>query len=249
MSQGVAQIEVELDDQGTAEITTRVPMVTSYLENSGTKFVRYLRVSTQKQGIDGNGMAAQERDIDIFLKGQINPQVIETYCEVESGAVSARPQLQAALKKCRETGAHLVCQKIDRISRDVEFWASLVKDKRLTIRVANIPHADTFTIHLFAALAQQEREFISQRTKAAMAAAKARGVVFGNPRLDQINKERQYKTRKKTLEVAPIVLPLRKKGMTLQQIATTLNEMGMKTSTGGIYYPTQIKRIVERASA
>ena len=67
-------------------------------------------------------MAAQERDIDIFLKGQIDPEVIETYCEVESGAVSERPQLQAALKKCRETGAHLVCQKIDRVSRDVEFW-------------------------------------------------------------------------------------------------------------------------------
>ena len=175
--------------------------------------------------------------------------MIETYCEVESGAVSERPQLQAALKKCRETGAHLVCQKIDRISRDVEFWASLVKDKRLTIRVANIPHADTFTIHLFAAIAHgRAQEFISQRTRAAMA-AKARGQVFGNPRLAEINRTRQYNTRKKTLEVAPIVLPLRKKGMTLQQIATTLNEMGMKTSTGGIYYPTQIKRIVERASA
>ena len=76
--------------------------------------------------------------------------------------------------------------------------------------------------------------------------AKARGQVFGNPRLAEINRTRQYNTRKKTIEVAPIVLPLRKKGMTLQQIATTLNEMGMKTSTGGIYYPTQIKRIVER---
>ena len=218
-------------------------------ENSTVQFVRYLRVSTQKQGIDGNGMAAQERDIDIFLKGQINPEVIGTFYEVESGAVAERPQLQAALKMCRETGAQLIVSKTDRVSRDVEFWASLVKDKRLTIRVANIPNADAFTIHLFAALAQQEREFISQRTKAAMAAAKARGQTFGNPRLAEINRTRQYNTRKKTLEVAPIVLPLRKKGMTLQQIATTLNEMGMKTSTGGIYYPTQIKRIVERASA
>ena len=217
--------------------------------NSTPQFVRYLRVSTQKQGIDGNGMAAQERDIDIFLRGQKDPEVIGTFCEVQSGAVADRPQLQAALKLCRETGAHLVCQKIDRISRDVEFWASLVKDKRLTIRVANIPNADTFTIHLFAALAQQEREFISQRTKAAMAMAKKRGVVFGNPRLAEINRTRQHNARKKTLKIAPIVMPLRKKGMTLQQIASTLNEMGMKTSTGGIYYPTQIKRIVDRASA
>ena len=123
MSQGVAQIEVELDDQGTAELTTRVPLVTSFQPNSGTKFVRYMRVSTQKQGIDGNGMAAQERDIDIFLKGQIDPEVIGTYCEVESGAVADRPQLQAALKKCRETSAHLICKKTDRVSSDVEFWA------------------------------------------------------------------------------------------------------------------------------
>ena len=217
--------------------------------NSGTKFVSYLRVSCHKQRIDGNGMAAQQRDIDIFLRGQKDPEVIGTFCEVQSGAVADRPQLQAALKLCRETGAHLVCQKIDRISRDVEFWASLVKDKRLTIRVANIPNADTFTIHLFAALAQQEREFISQRTKAAMAAAKARGQVFGNPRLAEINRTRKHNARKHTQKIAPIVLPLRKKGMTFQQIADTLNEMGITTSKGGRYYRGQVKVIVDRAAA
>ena len=120
----------------------------------------------------------------------------------------------------------------------------LVKDKRLTIRVANIPNADTFTIHLFAALAQQEREFISQRTKAAMAAAKARGQVFGNPRLAEINRTRKP-TRKHTQKIAPIVLPLRKKGMTFQQIADTLNEMGITTSKGGRYYRGQVKVIVD----
>ena len=85
---GVAQIEVELDDQGTAELTTRVPWSRHFNQIQALKFVRYLRVSTQKQGIDGNGMAFQERDIDIFLKGQIDPEVIGTYCEVESGAVA-----------------------------------------------------------------------------------------------------------------------------------------------------------------
>ena len=217
--------------------------------NSTVQFVRYLRISTYKQGIDGNGMAAQERDIDIFLKGQVNPEVIGTYCEVESGAVSDRPQLQAALKLCRDTGAHLIVSKTDRLSRDVEFWAGLIKDKRLTIRVANIPNADAFTIHLFAAISMEERRFISQRTKAAMAAAKARGQVFGNPRLAEINRTRQRNASKHTQKIAPIVLPLRKKGMTFQQIADTLNEMGITTSKGGRYYRSQVKVIVDRASA
>ena len=233
------------------QINNKGPLGTRHFRQiQALKFVRYLRVSTQKQGIDGNGMAAQERDIDIFLKGQKDPEVIGTYCEVESGAVAERPQLQAALKKCRETGAHLVCQKIDRISRDVEFWASLVKDKRLTIRVANIPNADTFTIHLFAALAQQERRNSSVSAQKQQWQRQRRVVkCLATPDLRKSTALVSTTRARTRLKIAPIVLPLRKKGMTLQQIATTLNEMGMRTSTGGIYYPTQIKRIVERASA
>ena len=143
----------------------------------------------------------------------------------------------------------MIVSKTDRLSRDVEFWAGLIKDKRLTIRVANIPNADAFTIHLFAAISMEERRFISQRTKAAMAAAKARGQVFGNPRLAEINRTRKHNARKHTQKIAPIVLPLRKKGMTFQQIADTLNEMGITTSKGGRYYRGQVKVIVDRAAA
>ena len=83
-------------------------------------------------------------------------------------------------------------------------------------------------------------------TKKGMAAAKARGQVFGNPKLAEINRTRKYRCHKRTRKIAPIVLPMREKGMTLQQIADAITEMGFRTSTGGIYHPTQIKRIVDR---
>ena len=109
--------------------------------------------------------------------------MIGRFYEVESGAVDARPELMKALDLVRETGAHLCFQKVDRLSRDVEFIARLVKDPKVHLRVANLPNADSFQIHLFAALGFAEREFISQRTRVAMAAAKAKGKRFGNPRI------------------------------------------------------------------
>lgn len=210
------------------------------------KFVLYLRVSTGKQGIDGNGIHAQERDIQIFLNSQKNYDVIGKFVEVESGANSNRTELNKALDLCRKTGAHLVSQKVDRISRDVEFIARLVKDPKIKLRVANLPHADNFTIHLFAAISQQEREFISCRTKAAMQAAKARGQVFGNPKLAEINRTRIREARKFSSEVAPIVVPLRNRGLTYQQIADTLNDMKLVTARGSSYHPMQVKRILDR---
>lgn len=216
---------------------------------NGSKFVVYLRVSTQKQGIDGNGMDAQQRDINIFLSGIQEASVVARFVEVESGANASRPELAKALDLCRKTGASLLVQKVDRLSRDVEMIARLVKDPKIKLRVANLPNADSFQIHLFAALAFAELEFISQRTKVAMAAAKAKGATFGNPKLAELNRTRKTNARRRANELAPIVLPLRKKGLTYQQIADTLNEMDMKTAKGCRYYPIQIKRIVDRAAA
>lgn len=213
-----------------------------------TSFVLYLRVSTQKQGEKGNGLAAQHRDLDLFLGGQPHHKVLETFTEVESGACGDRPQLQDAITLCRATGAHLLVQKVDRLSRDVEFIARLVKDRNLTIRVANLPNADNFQIHLFAALGQAEREFISQRTKAAMAAAKARGQRFGNPKLIELNKTRKRASRAFASGVSHLVLPLRNQGMTYQQIADTLNSMGQKTAKGCSFHPIQVKRILDRTN-
>ena len=214
------------------------------------KFVLYLRISTAKTGgVDSNGIHAQERDINLFLSSQHEPEVIGRFVEVESGAKSDRTELNKALEMCRKNNAILLSQKVDRVSRDVEFIARLVKDKDITLRVANLPNADNFTIHLFAAISQQEREFISTRTKAAMAAAKARGQRFGNPKLAELNRTRVRQANKFNSTVAPIVLPLRQRGMTYQQIADTLNEMNVKTSRGCNYSPMQVKRVVDRCAA
>ena len=214
------------------------------------KFVLYLRISTAKGGgVDSNGIHAQERDINLFLNSQHEPQIIGKFVEVESGAKSDRTELNKALELCRKNNAILLAQKVDRVSRDVEFIAKLVKDKDVTLRVANLPNADNFTIHLFAAISMQEREFISTRTKAAMAAAKAKGQKFGNPKLAELNRTRIRQANRFNKSVAPIVLPLRERGMTFQQIADTLNQMDVKTSRGCMYSPMQVKRVVDRCAS
>ena len=214
------------------------------------KFVLYLRISTAKSGgVDSNGIAAQDRDLNIFLSSQHQPQVIGRFVEVMSGANNERPQLKQALDLCRSTGAHLVVQKVDRLSRDVEFVARLLKDKKVQLRVANIPNADKFQIHLFAALGEQEREFISNRTKAAMAAAKARGAKFGNPRIHEINQTRKRKAHQLSARISPLIRTLRNEGMSYQRIAVTLNKMGERRPKGNVYHPTQVKRIFDRSSA
>ena len=214
-----------------------------------TTFVLYLRVSTTKQGANGNGMKAQERDIDIFLSGQQHPIVLKKFVEVESGASDERPELKKAISLCKKHKAHLLVQKVDRLSRDVEFIAKLVKDKYLTLRVANLPNADNFQIHLFAALGQAEREFISQRTRAAMAAAKSKGAKFGNPRIIELNKTRKRTAKKFANGLSHIILPLRAKGLTYKEISNTINQMGIKTPKGMEFHPTQVKRILDRSVA
>lgn len=213
------------------------------------KYVVLLRVSTQKQSSTGNGIEAQRRDINLFLQHQVNPEVVTELVEVESGAETNRPVLEEALRLCRYHKASLLVQKVDRLSRDLERLAQIVKMKDVPVRVACLPNADNFQIHLFGCLAAQEREFISQRTKAAMQSAKARGVKFGNPKLTELNRTRKNQAKKESNSIAPIVLPLRQKGMTLQEIADALNSMGIKTATGKNFYPTQVKRVIERSVA
>lgn len=213
------------------------------------KYVILLRVSTQKQGADGNGIDAQRRDIALFLQQQEEPEVIRELVEVESGAEANRPTLEEAIRLCRHHKATLLVQKVDRLSRDLEVLARIVKMKDVPIKVASLPNADNFQIHLFGCLAAQEREFISQRTKAAMASAKERGVRFGNPRLAELNRQRRQVCREYTSSVSPIVIPLRQKGMTLQQICDALNAMGLKTSKGKQFHPTQVKRVIDRSAA
>lgn len=212
------------------------------------RFVLLLRVSTHSQGADGHGVAAQRRDIQLFLNSlQETPEVVAEFVEVQSGAKETRPVLEKALRICREQKASLLVQKVDRITRDLEVLARIVKDPEVTLQVASLPNADNFQIHLFGCLAAQEREFISTRTKAALAAAKAKGVVLGNPQLVEMNRTRKRMARQFADQHSNLIWSLRNKGRTLREICEVLNDAGISTAKGGVFHPVQVTRILRRS--
>jgi DNA invertase Pin-like site-specific DNA recombinase len=145
------------------------------------KFISYLRVSTDKQGERGYGLDAQRKAVSDYLNGG-SWQLLEEFVEVESGKRSDRPQLAAALAACKKHRARLVIAKLDRLSRNVAFIATLM-DGKVEFVCCDFPSANRLTLHILAAVAEHEREMISARTSAGLAAAKAKGVKLGNPAL------------------------------------------------------------------
>src|SRR5712691_6826905 len=143
------------------------------------KFIAYLRVSTDKQGHSGLGIEAQRKAVSDYLDGG-NWQLLAEHVEIESGKRSDRPQLTAALAHAKATGAMIVIAKLDRLARNVAFISNLMESGVEFVAV-DMPMANRLTVHVLAAVAEHEREAISARTKAALAAAKARGQKLGNP--------------------------------------------------------------------
>jgi len=214
------------------------------------RYVIYRRVSTDEQGRSGLGLAAQDRDIRLFLEGFAEEphEVLGEFIEVQTGRADDRPQLAMALDLARKEGADLLVAKLDRLSRRVSFIATLMEDPKIKLRVASMPYADKFQLHVYAALAEQEREFISARTKAALAEAKARGTKLGGLR-DQTGKRNaavQANAVERAERVADIVVPLREKGVALQSIAEALNSAGVATARGGIWHASQVQRTLKR---
>src|SRR6185312_403955 len=142
----------------------------------------YIRVSTQKQGRSGLGLEAQTATIERVSAAE-GFRVIETYQDVESGSKDDRPALMQALARAKLLGCPIIVAKLDRLSRDVHFISGLMKEQVEFITGDLGRQADPFTLHIYAAFAERERKMISDRTRAAMAAAKARGQTFGNPNL------------------------------------------------------------------
>lgn len=216
------------------------------------KFVVYRRVSTKDQGQDGLGMQAQDRDIQLFLStyAEVPFEVLAEFTEVQSGIDAGRPQLAEALALCRKTGAELLVSKLDRLSRRVSFIAALMDDPKVKLRVASMPQADKFQLHIYAALAEQEREFISLRTKAALAVAKAKGKTLGGLRDKTMKRNAvvQANAAARADRLAGIVLPLRKSGARLQDIANELNRAGIPTARGGAWHAKQVQRVLDRLS-
>lgn len=147
-------------------------------------FVTYYRVSTARQGRSGLGLDAQKTAVTAYLDAH-GGNVLATFTEIESGKVNDRPQLQAALKRCKQTRATLLIAKLDRLSRNACFLLGL-RDSGVRFVAADLPEMNETVVGITAVMAQAEREAISARTTAALAAAKARGVKLGNPHLDAV---------------------------------------------------------------
>ncbi|AWD21338.1 recombinase family protein [Fuscovulum blasticum] len=216
------------------------------------QYVTYKRVSTAEQGRSGLGLEAQDRDMQLYLEtfSEVPFEVVAEFVDVESGGNDDRPELAKAIALARRTRAELLVAKLDRLSRDVAFIATLLKDKRLSFRVASMPHADKFQLHIYAALAEQERDFISRRTKAALAAAKAKGKVLGGLRDATMKRNEVVKrnAQRRATDLQGVLLPMRQAGKSLREIATELSRLGIKTARGGEWTAAQVSRHLIRLS-
>lgn len=216
-----------------------------------TKIVAYVRVSTDKQGKSGLGLEAQLASVAGYAS-QHGSEIVATYQEVESGKNNDRPELTKALAHAKKAKAVLVIAKLDRLSRDAHFLLGLQKSGVQFVAV-DMPHADAFTVGIMAMVAQKEREMISARTKAALAAAKARGVQLGNrdpSRLVAARARKSEAAQNRAQNLAPIIDSIERAGVTtLSGICKALEARGVKTPSGGsVWHPAQVTRIRSMAA-
>lgn len=219
------------------------------------KAVIYTRVSTAEQGKSGLGLQAQLDSVTKFCNDE-GIEIIGHYEETETGkgsdALDKRPQLATALAYAKKAGASLVVAKLDRLSRNVHFISSLM-EKNVPFIVAQLgKDADPFTMHLYAALSEKERNLISERTKAALAILKASGATLGNKtNLDEARAKSNVTNRVEATafadKVMSTILKFRDDGDTLPAIADKLNGMGVKTRRGGKWYASTVSNILKRA--
>lgn len=216
------------------------------------QFVCYYRVSTQRQGQSGLGLEAQREVVRRYLSEGHRAALAE-FVEIETGkgadALLKRPELRRALDLCRRQGATLLIAKLDRLARNVHFVSGLI-ETGVDFVAADMPQANKVMIQMHAVMSEWERDQISERTKAALAAAKARGVVLGasgpknlRPNLDQrIAHAKAFQERLK-----PLVLGMASQGLTRRAMVNHLNELGIKAPRGGAWSLCQVQRLVEHA--
>ena len=221
--------------------------------------IGYVRVSTSKQGKSGLGIEAQQEALSRFAEAE-GFELVRVFVEVETGkgsdAIERRPQLAAALAEARRKRCSIGVAKLDRLSRDVHFISGLMTH-RVPFVVAELgSDVDPFILHLFAALAEKERALISVRTKAALAAAKARGVTLGNPKLSEARQAahkaaaiaNEAAADQHAANVVPIIRQIRRAGArTLREIANALNQRGVRTARGGQWHAMTVRNVLARA--
>jgi DNA invertase Pin-like site-specific DNA recombinase len=218
-------------------------------------FVAYYRVSTARQGASGLGLDAQREAVRTYLHTIGNGQPIREFVEVESGKRDDRPELAKALAACKLFGARLVVSKLDRLARDAHFLLGLQK-AGVPFVATDMPDANEMTVGIMAVVAQAERKMISQRTKAALAAAKARGVKLGNPNLPRgsaataaaataAKMKRAVENAQRYAE--PIARARAAGAMSLRQIGTALEREGIPRPRGGrAWTPVGVQNILRK---
>jgi DNA invertase Pin-like site-specific DNA recombinase len=218
------------------------------------RFVTYYRVSTQRQGRSGLGLEAQQAAVTAFLTSR-NGLVVGEYREIESGRKNDRQQLAAAIQMCRLTNSTLLIAKLDRLARNVAFISALM-ESGIDFTAADFPEANRLTVHILAAVAEHEAMMISERTKAALAARKARGLPLGNQAsLRPADREGAARAgaawSKKAADHAAMVLPavlqMKGAGMSLSAMARDLAKRGFMTVRGGRWTAAQVSAVLRRA--
>jgi DNA invertase Pin-like site-specific DNA recombinase len=222
------------------------------------KFVAYYRVSTPKQGASGLGLEAQRTAVEEHLNGG-RWKLVGEFKEIESGKKNDRPALAKALAACRVHGATLIIAKLDQLARNVAFISNLM-EAGVEFEAVDFPQANRLTVHILAAVAEHEAAMISARTKAALAAAKKRGVKLGGDRAGIIAsqspkgvkasmKVRREKAQKRAADLLPEIEAIRAEGVTsLRQIAEALTERGIPAPRGGAWQAVQVQRALRAAA-
>jgi len=221
-------------------------------------FVAYLRVSTAKQGSSGLGLEAQQAAITAFVK-PCDKLLTPPYVEIESGKNSARPQLRAALEHCHRTGATLLIARLDRLARKVSFIANLMEEG-VPFIACDRPNATAFELHIYASMAQEEGRAIADRTRKALAAAKARGVKLGGDRGYRPVTGPDARLGGAAVKLAADhaahgvaadierILAAAGMNVSLQALARELTAQGVATPRGGTWTATAVRRVLARVA-
>lgn len=219
--------------------------------------IAYIRVSTAAQGKSGLGIEAQRAALARFAEAE-GFEIVAEHVETETGkgadALDRRPELRDALAAARRLRCPVVVAKLDRLSRDVAFVSGLMA-QRVPFIVAELgADADPFMLHLYAAISEKERALISARTRDALAAAKARGTVLGNPRLAEVRGKgaaaNATAAARFAANVLPVIREVQASGVkSLRGIADALNARGIATARGGRWTAVQIGSILRRADS
>jgi DNA invertase Pin-like site-specific DNA recombinase len=216
------------------------------------RFVGYYRVSTSQQGRSGLGLEAQRAAVRSFVESR-GGKLVEEYTEVQTGkgsdALALRPELGKAMKATKKHRARLIVSKLDRLSRNVHFISGVMEQK-VDFLTVDAPTADSFMLHIYASVAEQERKRIAQRISDALAAKKAKGETVGNlANLRPHNEERSAKAKEFAEGLARTLKAYRKTGMTQRAMVDELNAQGIKTARGGQWSLMQLQRVLSRLEA